>query len=303
MGPDRSFFARFASFTIALPVAAAALCFPYDRALAVQVTRGPYLQLATPGSITIRWRTDLPATSQVRYGDAPDALSTGRHGHHPHHRALGDSHGSRSRSALLLRDRKRRRGAGGRRPPRTRSATAPDAGDPHANPVVGDRRLRHRRTRTPRRCATRSSPMLAESRRTCGSCWGTTPTRVAPTANTRRRCSTCTRSSSRTPCCGRRAGTTIHRTTTSASSRCRRRGRRAAYRPEPSPTTRSTTERCISSASIRGERPLADGSDGDLAPCRSGGHRCRLGHRLLASSALQQGIARLGQPIGQRRAA
>src|SRR5262245_38916561 len=74
MEPDR-ILARFASFATALPIAASALVFHQDRALAVQVTRGPYLQIATPGGITIRWRTDVPATSQVRYGDAPEALN------------------------------------------------------------------------------------------------------------------------------------------------------------------------------------------------------------------------------------
>ncbi len=35
---------------------------------ALQVTRGPYLQLGTPNSIVIRWRTDLASDSVVRYG-------------------------------------------------------------------------------------------------------------------------------------------------------------------------------------------------------------------------------------------
>ncbi|MFM1767981.1 MAG: hypothetical protein RJA22_510 [Verrucomicrobiota bacterium] len=32
------------------------------------ITRGPYLQNATPGSAVVRWRTDLPTNSVVRYG-------------------------------------------------------------------------------------------------------------------------------------------------------------------------------------------------------------------------------------------
>jgi len=36
--------------------------------------RGPYLQVATPTSITIRWRTDASARSQVRYGTAASNL-------------------------------------------------------------------------------------------------------------------------------------------------------------------------------------------------------------------------------------
>ena len=73
MEPDR-FFARFASFAAGLPIVAAALLFSHDRALAIQLTRGPYLQIATPGSITIRWRTDQPAPSRVWYGVAPAAF-------------------------------------------------------------------------------------------------------------------------------------------------------------------------------------------------------------------------------------
>ncbi len=40
----------------------------------VNVTRGPYLQVGTPSSIHVRWRTDAPAESYVRYGLAPDNL-------------------------------------------------------------------------------------------------------------------------------------------------------------------------------------------------------------------------------------
>jgi hypothetical protein len=35
------------------------------------VTRGPYLQLGTPTSIVVRWRTDLATDSRVRYGASP----------------------------------------------------------------------------------------------------------------------------------------------------------------------------------------------------------------------------------------
>lgn len=41
---------------------------------AVVVTRGPYLQMPTPASIILRWRTDLPTDSRVRYGAAPGSL-------------------------------------------------------------------------------------------------------------------------------------------------------------------------------------------------------------------------------------
>lgn len=42
---------------------------------ATVVVRGPYLQKATDWSIVIRWRTDLAATSEVRYGTSPAALT------------------------------------------------------------------------------------------------------------------------------------------------------------------------------------------------------------------------------------
>ena len=38
------------------------------------VARGPYLQVATPDAITIRWRTSQPSDSRVRYGLTPDRL-------------------------------------------------------------------------------------------------------------------------------------------------------------------------------------------------------------------------------------
>ncbi len=41
----------------------------------VYLTRGPYLQLATPTSIRVRWRTDVPTASRVNYGDAPGNLT------------------------------------------------------------------------------------------------------------------------------------------------------------------------------------------------------------------------------------
>ena len=40
-----------------------------------QLTRGPYLQLATPSSGVIRWRTDAAGTSRVVFGAAPESLT------------------------------------------------------------------------------------------------------------------------------------------------------------------------------------------------------------------------------------
>lgn len=41
---------------------------------AQQIVRGPYLQQGTPTSIVIRWRTDVPTDSAVKYGSAPGQL-------------------------------------------------------------------------------------------------------------------------------------------------------------------------------------------------------------------------------------
>ncbi len=41
-----------------------------------QVVRGPYLQMVTSNSIVVRWRTDNPTTSGVRFGTTPGMLST-----------------------------------------------------------------------------------------------------------------------------------------------------------------------------------------------------------------------------------
>src|SRR5678815_4686297 len=43
-------------------------CATLSQAEPPVVTRGPYLQNATPHSIVIRWRTDVPTQSRVRYG-------------------------------------------------------------------------------------------------------------------------------------------------------------------------------------------------------------------------------------------
>lgn len=43
---------------------------------AQSVTRGPYLQLAAPSSAVVRWRTDLPTDSRVRYGASTATLTS-----------------------------------------------------------------------------------------------------------------------------------------------------------------------------------------------------------------------------------
>ena len=42
---------------------------------AAELLRGPYLQMGTPNTITIKWRTDEPVDSVVRYGATPDLLN------------------------------------------------------------------------------------------------------------------------------------------------------------------------------------------------------------------------------------
>jgi hypothetical protein len=42
---------------------------------AARLTRGPYLQRATPSGMVVRWRTDLPTDSRVRYGLTAGALT------------------------------------------------------------------------------------------------------------------------------------------------------------------------------------------------------------------------------------
>lgn len=54
--------------TAAMALASAQTC------PAETITRDPYLQLSTPTSIVIRWRTSLPMDSRVAYGTSPSSL-------------------------------------------------------------------------------------------------------------------------------------------------------------------------------------------------------------------------------------
>ncbi|HEU4388777.1 MAG TPA: metallophosphoesterase family protein, partial [Blastocatellia bacterium] len=47
----------------------------YDAPLTVGLSRGPYLQLGTPTSVVVRWRTSVASDSVVRYGTEPGNLS------------------------------------------------------------------------------------------------------------------------------------------------------------------------------------------------------------------------------------
>ena len=51
------------------------LLFVASTAQAQSVTRGPYVQLPTPDSVVIVWRTDPPTDGFVLYGDSPRALN------------------------------------------------------------------------------------------------------------------------------------------------------------------------------------------------------------------------------------
>jgi hypothetical protein len=57
-----------------LRIALAAAALAPALAGAVTVTRGPYLQTATPTGVIVRWRTDVPTDSRVTFGAAPGAL-------------------------------------------------------------------------------------------------------------------------------------------------------------------------------------------------------------------------------------
>ena len=47
----------------------------HEVAQAASVTRGPYLQMGTPTSVVVRWRTDTATDSRVRHGAAPGSLT------------------------------------------------------------------------------------------------------------------------------------------------------------------------------------------------------------------------------------
>jgi len=51
------------------------LALVHDTALAASVIRGPYLQMATPNSIVIRWRTDTATNSRVQFGTSQAQLN------------------------------------------------------------------------------------------------------------------------------------------------------------------------------------------------------------------------------------
>jgi hypothetical protein len=47
-----------------------------ETVVAATVTRGPYLQMGTPTSVAVRWRTDSATDSRVRYGSSPANLTS-----------------------------------------------------------------------------------------------------------------------------------------------------------------------------------------------------------------------------------
>jgi hypothetical protein len=46
-----------------------------EDAAAIHITAGPYLQLPLPTGATLRWRTETPCSSRIRYGTAPGSLT------------------------------------------------------------------------------------------------------------------------------------------------------------------------------------------------------------------------------------
>jgi hypothetical protein len=50
--------------------------FAHGSAFAAAVTRGPYLQMATPNSIVVRWRTDTATNSRVQFGTSQTQLTS-----------------------------------------------------------------------------------------------------------------------------------------------------------------------------------------------------------------------------------
>jgi hypothetical protein len=55
---------------------AALLLSLHETTSAQRVIRGPYLQIGTPTSIIVRWRTDQATDSRVRYGRSPGSLAS-----------------------------------------------------------------------------------------------------------------------------------------------------------------------------------------------------------------------------------
>ncbi len=60
-------------FALALAASAALSCGTYAES---PLYRGPYLQQATPETVVVVWRTDAETTPVLRYGAAPDALTS-----------------------------------------------------------------------------------------------------------------------------------------------------------------------------------------------------------------------------------
>ena len=50
------------------------LCFALGTEADAQLRRAPYLQLATPNSVYVVWRTEGPSEPVVRYGPTPTKL-------------------------------------------------------------------------------------------------------------------------------------------------------------------------------------------------------------------------------------
>ena len=60
---------------LAIGAGVCVLCASHS-ASAETLTRGPYLQIGTPTSMTVKWRTDVASNSRVSYGTVPGNLTT-----------------------------------------------------------------------------------------------------------------------------------------------------------------------------------------------------------------------------------
>jgi len=170
------------------------------------LTRAPYLQLGTPASTVVRWRTSAPASSRVQFGPTPDALGssvsdatlrtdhemtlTGLTPDTPYCYAVGTT------TTTL---------AGG--DPSHCFTTAPVVGTPKGTRiwVLGDSGTADANARAVR------DAFYAWMGTQTPDLWlmlATTPTKQEPIRSFRPRCSICTRKSLEAPSCGRRWATT-----------------------------------------------------------------------------------------------
>ena len=267
------------------------------------VTRGPYLQLGTATGVVVRWRTTRRPTAACTYGTA--ARRADRRS--PATAALTTEHvvaltGLRADTEYYYAVGTQRRDAGRRRRALTTSAPAPAPGTPAATRiwVVGDSgtggagRARGAR-RLPRLRRRRGARPVADARRQR---LHQRHRRRVPDAA----CSTCTSRCSRTsvlwPTLGNHDGLSADSATQSGpyydifTLPAAGRGGRRRLRHRGLLLLRLRQHPLRLPRLVR-DQPLAERRHADLARRRPRRQPRRLGDRLLASPAVQQGLARL----------